>query len=128
MAWTAKRCLATLLAVLVLAQAGCATKLSDARSTPPSQARPCEDSEVVTSTHMAVIPVPIVAFFTPRITFNAPDAGRVLAACGGKQQVNRRVEANYAICVPTIFLTTLITLGIAGVCPTMVSWQADVVD
>jgi hypothetical protein len=52
----------------------------------------------------------------------------VLARCGGKQQVNRSVTQNYAVCAPVIFVTTVVTLGIAGICPRIVSWQADVID
>lgn len=116
------------LAALIVLQTGCSTMLQDARVPPPAQARHCEGSEFVTSTHMATLPIPVVAFFTPRVTLHAPDSGAALNRCGGKQQVNRKVEANYAICAPTIFLTTIITLGIAGVCPTNVSYEADVVD
>lgn len=116
------------LAALILLQTGCATMVQDTRVSPPAQAKHCEGSEFVTSTHMATLPIPLVAFFTPRVTLNAPDSSRALSKCGGKQQVNRKVEANYAVCAPTIFLTTIITLGIAGVCPTNVSYEADVVD
>ena len=48
---------------------------------------------------------------------------QVAATLGG-----RHVQANHAACVPTIFLTTVVTLGIVGVCPTFVSYKADVVD
>ena len=113
---------------LIVLQTGCSTMLQDARVSPPAQARHCEGSESITSTKMAVLPVPLVAFFTPRVSFNSPDSGAILNKCGGKQQVNRDVQANYAMCAPTIFLTTIMTLGIAGVCPTFVSYKADVVD
>lgn len=116
------------LAALILLQTGCATMVQDTRVPPPAQAKRCEGSEFVTSTHMATLPIPVVAFFTPRVTLNAPDSSAFLAKCGGKQQVNRKVEANYAVCAPTIFLTTIITLGIAGICPTNVSYEADVVE
>ncbi|MBI2903043.1 MAG: hypothetical protein HYY12_05580 [Candidatus Methylomirabilis oxyfera] len=113
---------------LFMLQTACSTMMRDARVPPPAQARHCEGSEFVTSTHMATLPIPLVAFFTPRVTLNAPDSGVALNKCGGKQQVNRKVEANYALCAPTIFLSTIITLGIAGVCPANVSYEADVVD
>lgn len=121
------RCLGGGLAALLLMQAGCATMVQDPRVPPPAQATHCEGSEFVTSTHIAAVPIPLVAFFTPRITANAPDSNQVLAKCGGKQQVNRKVEANYAVCAPTIFLTTIVTLGILGVCPRMVQYEADVI-
>jgi hypothetical protein len=121
------RWFAGLLAAMVLAETGCATKMLDGRVTPPPQARHCEGSEFVTSTDMAVLPIPGLAFFVPKITFNAPDSSELLAKCGGKQQMNRTVRANYGVCAPTIFLTTLITLGILGVCPTSVSYSADVI-
>jgi hypothetical protein len=113
---------------LIMFQTGCSTLLQDTRMPLPAQTSHCEGSEFVTSTHMATLPIPVVAFFTPRITLNAPDSGEILAKCGGKRQVNRKVQTNYALCAPTIFLTTIITLGIAGVCPTIVSYEADVVD
>lgn len=116
------------LAGLILLQSGCATMVQDTRVSPPAQAKRCEGSEFVTSTDMAALPIPLVAFFTPHVKLNAPDSSTFLNKCGGKQQVNRKVEANYAVCAPTYFLTYLITLGIAGVCPTSVSWEADVVD
>ncbi len=51
-----------------------------------------------------------------------------LARCGGKQQVNQRGEGKDAACAPGIFLTTIISLGIVGVCPTVVQCQADAVE
>lgn len=120
------RSLAGLLAALLFAQAGCATLVQDARVTPPAQARHCEGSETITSTHTAVLPIPLVAFFVPRITANAPDSSKLLDRCGGKQLVNRKVTRNYAACVPVIFLTTIISLGIVGVCPTSMHYEADV--
>jgi hypothetical protein len=122
------RSVAVLLTAVALLEAGCATTMRDPRVSAPAQARHCDDSEVVTTTHMAVLPIPVVAFFMPRVTLNAPDSSAFLAKCGGKQQVNRTVQANYAACVPTVFLTTIITLGIVGACPKLVSWHADVVD
>lgn len=119
---------AAALALLWVVTSGCSALVSDAKVTPPpAQARHCQGSEMNTSTHIAMLPVPLVAFFVPRITANAPDSAKYLAKCGGQQQVNREVTVNYGPCVPTIFLTTLITLGIAGVCPTVVSYQADVI-
>jgi hypothetical protein len=112
----------------MLAQTGCATTVQDARVPPPAEAKRCEGSEVVTSTHVAALPIPLVAFFTPRITANAPDSNTVLAKGGGKQQVNRKVEANYAVCAPTILLTTIISLGIVGVCPRVGTYEADTVN
>lgn len=115
------------LVILVLLQAGCATLVEDAKVDPPAQARHCEGSESVTTTHTAVLPIPIVAFFVPRVTGNAPDSSEVLANCGGTQLVNRKVTRSYAACAPTIFLTTLVSLGIVGVCPSSVHYEADVV-
>lgn len=123
-----RRWLAGALAGLLFVQAGCATLVQDARVTPPAPARHCEGSESVTSTHTAVLPIPLVAFFVPRITGNAPDSSKLLDKCGGKWLVNRKVTPNYAGCVPVIFLTTVISLGIIGVCPTRVAYEADVVE
>ncbi len=117
------------LAALVLLQTGCATLVQDSpRVTPPSQAKHCDGSETITSTSMAVLPIPLVAFFTPHVTLNSPDSSAILAKCGGKQQVNRNVRQNFAICVPVYFLTYMVTLGIAGVCPRVVSYESDVVN
>lgn len=129
MARTRARWLSVPVAALILVETGCSTLLQEARVTPPPpQARHCEGSTSVTSTHTAVLPIPLVAFFMPRVTANAPDSGKLLAACGGKQQVNRQVQANYAVCAPVIFVTTLISLGVVGVCPRLVHYEADVVD
>lgn len=122
----ARSLMLVLLSVVVLQ--ACSRSVLDTRVPPPAQARHCEGSEVVTSTHLATLPVPLVAFFTPRVTLNAPDSAAILARCGGKQQVNRSVAQNYAVCAPVMFVTTVVTLGIAGICPRLVSWQADVVD
>lgn len=116
------------LVALILVQTGCATMVQDARVSPPPQSRHCEGSESIASTHMAVLPIPLVAFFMPRVTTNAPDSSKLLDRCSGKQRVNRTVEANYAACVPVIFLTTIVSLGIVGVCPTLVHYEADVLD
>lgn len=115
-------------ATLILLQTGCATMVNDTRVAAPSQAKRCEGSEVVTSAHVAALPIPLVAFFMPRITTNSPDSSKFLDKCGGKQQVNRTVQANYAVCVPTAFLSTIISLGIVGLCPTYVTYEADVVE
>src|SRR5258708_6665415 len=105
------RWFAGLLAAMVLAETGCATKMLDGHVTPPPQARHCEGSEFVTSTDMAVLPIPGLAFFVPKITFNAPDSSELLAKCGGKQQMNRTVRATYRGGAPTIFLPTPFTHG-----------------
>jgi hypothetical protein len=72
------------LAALMLLQTGCATWVQDARVTPPPQAKHCEGSEFATSTSMATLPIPLVAFFTPHVTLNAPDSSAFLAKCGGR--------------------------------------------
>ncbi len=125
---TGTQWLAGPLAALILVEAGCAAMVQDSRVSPPAQAKHCEGSEVITSTSMAALPIPLVAFFTPHVTLNSPDSSAILAKCGGKQQVNRSARQNYAVCVPVYFLTYMITLGIAGVCPRIVSWEADVVE
>jgi hypothetical protein len=120
--------LAGALAGLLFVQAGCASLIQDTRVAPPAQARHCEGSESVTSTHTAVLPIPLVAFFVPRVTAGAPDSSKLLDKCGGKRLVNRKVTRNYAVCAPVIFLSTIISLGIIGVCPTTVHYEADVVE
>lgn len=116
------------LTIVVLVQTGCATMTQDTQQPRPAQARHCEGSESITSTHVAALPIPIVAFFMPKISSNSPDSGKILDKCRGKQVVNRKVEANYALCAPVVFLTTVVSLGIVGVCPTFVHYEADVID
>lgn len=115
------------LAILLVVQMGCATLVEDALVATPPQAWHCEGSESVTSTHTAVLPIPVVAFFVPRVTSGAPDSSELLANCDGTELVNRKVTRNYAVCAPVIFLSTIISLGIVGVCPFRVHYEADVI-
>lgn len=113
---------------LVLVQTGCATLASDARVSPPAQARHCKGSEIITSIQTAAVPIPVIAFFVPRTEDNAPEGRKVLAKCGGTQQLNRMVEVNYAPCLPIDFLSTFVTLGVIAFCPALVHYEADVIE
>ncbi|MFQ5848694.1 MAG: hypothetical protein ACE5IQ_13620 [Candidatus Methylomirabilales bacterium] len=116
------------LVILLAIQSGCATLVEDSRVAPPPEARHCEGSESVTTTHTAVLPIPVVAFFVPRVTGNAPDSSKILDKCGGTRLANRKVTRSYGVCAPVIFLTTIVSLGIVGVCPSRVHYEADVIE
>lgn len=125
---TRKEWLIKPLSIMFVVLTGCSTLMEDARVPTPPRAHRCEGSESVTTTHTAVLPIPVVAFFVPRVTGNAPDSSQLLDKCDGTQQVNRKVTRNYAACAPVIFLSTIISLGIVGVCPSSVHYEADVID
>ena len=73
-----------------------------------------------------VLPIPVVAFFTPHVDLNDIKADDYLKKCGDSSHlVNRRVEVSRAGCVPA-GLTRIITLGIWQWCPATVSYEADV--
>ena len=116
------------LMALILVQTGCVTLAADTRVSPPAEAKHCEGSEIVTSTQTASVPIPVIAFFVPRIEGNVPEGRKVLAKCGGAQQLNRVVEVNYAPCLPIDLLSTFLTLGVIAFCPTVVHYEADVVE
>lgn len=86
----------------------------------------CSGSESVDDSTIAVIPVPIAAFFMPRVDINEVRAEDYLKRCGDPSHVtNRKVEVSRGWCVPTS-LTYFITLGIWQWCPATVEWEADV--
>jgi hypothetical protein len=86
----------------------------------------CEGSEVVDDSSIAVLPVPIAAFFVPHADLNEIEADKFLNKCGDSRKlVNRKVKVNRSGCVPA-GLTRIITLGIWQWCPASVSWEADV--
>ena len=86
----------------------------------------CEGSETVDDSSIAVLPIPVVAFFVPHADLNEIEADKFLNKCGDSRKlVNRKVKVNRTSCVPA-GLTRIITLGIWQWCPASVSWEADV--
>ncbi len=86
----------------------------------------CSGSETVGDSSVAVLPIPIVAFFVPHTDVNEIRAEEYLKRCGESSKLrNRRVEVSRTACIPA-GLTRIITLGIWQWCPANVSWEADV--
>jgi len=116
-----------LLCMLLVFMAGCSTLLQDARVRVPPTVRHCQGSKSLTTFYTATIPIPLVAFVVPRVPSNEPNTAEILDDCGPGQLVNRSVQRNLSACVPTLFLTTIASLGIIGVCPSSVRYEADVI-
>jgi hypothetical protein len=86
----------------------------------------CSGSEWTDDSTLAVVPIPIVAFFMPHTDLNEIQADNYLKRCGDSTKlINREVDVAHAACIPTV-LTRFITLGIWQWCPAHVSWEADV--
>ncbi len=85
----------------------------------------CSGSEGVDDSSLAVLPIPVVAFFVPHWDLNEVKADDFLRRCGDAATlVNRKVEVNKAACIPA-GITRIISLGIWQWCPARVSWEAD---
>jgi len=120
------RALALLLAVSIGLTA-CTTTLVNApvKRQRPEQAQ-CSGSEWTDNSSMAVLPIPLVAFFVPHVDIHDIRADDYLKRCGEASDLsNRHVEVSRAACVPA-GLTRIITLGIWQWCPAQVTWAADV--
>jgi hypothetical protein len=86
----------------------------------------CSGSESVDDSSLAVLPVPLVAFFVPHADLHDIKADDYLRRCGDPTKLlNRRVTVNRMGCIPA-GLTRIISLGIWQWCPASVSWEADV--
>jgi hypothetical protein len=86
----------------------------------------CSGSEGVDNSSIAVLPVPLVAFFVPHANLHDIKADDYLKRCGDPSKlINRHVRVNRTGCIPA-GLTRIITLGIWQWCPANVSWEADV--
>ncbi len=86
----------------------------------------CSGSEGVDDSSIAVLPVPLVAFFVPHADLHEIKADDYLKRCGDPSKlVNREVTVNRTGCIPA-GLTRIITLGIWQWCPAYISWKADV--
>lgn len=90
------------------------------------QTAECSGSEWTDDSTLAVLPIPVVAFLMPHTDLNTIKADDYLKRCGDSSKlVNREVDVNHALCVPTV-VTRILTLGIWQWCPANVSWEADV--
>lgn len=109
----------------VLVASGCTTLVNDpARQTAAVEAH-CSGAEWADNSSMAVLPVPVVAFFVPHVDIHDIKADDYLKRCGEPPRLmNRHVEVSRVACVPAA-LTRIITLGIWQWCPARVSWDAD---
>lgn len=86
----------------------------------------CAGSEWVDDSSLAVLPVPVVAFFVPHFDLHKLTSEPYLNRCGASTRVvNREVSVNTAACLPA-GLTRIITLGVWQWCPARVAWSADV--
>ncbi|MEQ1794224.1 MAG: hypothetical protein ABL970_08540 [Nitrospira sp.] len=86
----------------------------------------CAGSEWVDDSSLAVLPLPVVAFFVPHFDLHKLSSEPYLRRCGASTRVvNREVSVNTAACLPA-GLTRIITLGVWQWCPARVAWSADV--
>ena len=86
----------------------------------------CAGSEWVDDSSLAVLPVPVVAFFLPHFDLHKISSESYMHRCGDSTRVvNREVSVNTTACIPA-GLTRIITLGMWQWCPTHVAWSADV--
>lgn len=86
----------------------------------------CEGSEWADDSSLAVLPIPIVAFFVPHADLNKIEAEDYLRRCGDSTKtINREVKVQHAACIPA-GLTRIISLGVWQWCPAQVTWEADV--
>lgn len=105
---------------------GCTTTLikDDVRHKTTSEAH-CSGSEWADDSSLAVLPIPVVAFFVPHVDLHDIKADDYLKRCGDSTRlINRKVEVNRNGCIPAA-LTRIISLGIWQWCPARVSWEAD---
>jgi len=86
----------------------------------------CAGGEWVDDSSLAVLPVPVVAFFVPHFDLRKINSEPYLNRCGASTHVvNRDVSVNKTACIPA-GLTRIITLGVWQWCPAHVDWSADV--
>jgi len=86
----------------------------------------CSGSEWVDDSSLAVLPVPVVAFFVPHFDLHKVASEPYLNRCGASTRVvNRDESVNKTACIPA-GLPRIITLGVWQWCPAHVAWSADV--
>lgn len=115
------------LGVSVSALTGCVdTVVHDVPSTPRNVVSHCEGSDNVDASSVAVIPIPGVAFISPRADLNNLKPDDYLNRCGPPTELaNRQVVLDKNACIPAA-ITEILTIGIWQWCPATVSWSADV--
>jgi PBP1b-binding outer membrane lipoprotein LpoB len=117
----------SLILAAILLLSGCSHELvKDDTVRTSSGTDHCSGSEWTDDSSLAVIPIPVVAFFSPHTDLHDINADNYLKRCGDVTRlVNRKVEVGHGACVPAS-LTRVLTLGIWQWCPAYVSWEADV--
>ena len=111
---------------LVLVLSGCTKALIHDDVKHAQTGTHCSGSEGVDDSSLAVLPIPVVAFFVPHWNLHDIKADDYLKRCGDSTKlVNRHVQINRNWCIPAA-LTRIISLGIWQWCPASVSWEADV--
>jgi hypothetical protein len=117
--------LTKLLCATVFLVNGCTTLVNDAVRQGPAAESHCSGKEWSDNSSVAVLPIPVVAFFVPHVDIHEIKADDFLKRCGEPARLmNRHVEVSRVACVPAA-LTRIITLGIWQWCPARVSWDAD---
>jgi len=117
-----------ILAAAMALSACSSTLIEDAKKPVPQNTAHCEGSETVDDSSVAVLPVPVVAFFVPHADTNEIRAEDYVKRCGDRKKLeNRKVQVSKAACVPAA-LTRILTLGVYQWCPATVSWEADVTE
>lgn len=117
----------TLVVSIALVGTGCTATLirDDVKRTAGIDGH-CDGSEWVDDSSLAVLPVPVVAFFVPHFDLHKVNGHPYLNRCGASTHVvNRDVSVNRTACIPA-GLTRIITLGVWQWCPAHVAWSADV--
>lgn len=116
----------SLLMASLLLLSGCTKKLVHDDVKQVHTGAHCSGSEGVDDSSIAVLPVPLVAFFVPHVNLHDIKADDYLKRCGDPTKlINRNVTINRTGCIPA-GLTRIITLGIWQWCPANLSWEADV--
>ncbi len=123
---TPVRSILSLLLSSSLILSGCTKTLVHDDMKYPTKGAHCSGSEGVDDSSLAVLPIPVVAFFVPHWTLHDIKADDYLRRCGDSTRlINRNVEVNRNWCIPA-GLTRIISLGIWQWCPAQLSWEADV--
>ena len=116
-----------LILLIALLLSGCTSTLvrDDVKQTAGLDSH-CDGGEWVDNSSLAVLPVPVVAFFVPHFNLRGVSGEPFLSRCGASTRVvNRDVLVNTTACIPT-GLTRIITLRVWQWCPAHVTWSADV--
>ena len=116
----------SLVSIIALLLAGCVKDLIHDDVKLAKTGTHCSGSEGMDDSSIAVLPVPVVAFFVPHFDLHEVKADQYLQRCGDSTTlINRKVTINRTGCIPA-GLTRIITLGIWQWCPANISWEADV--